>query len=117
MLQLGVMLVTLIQLPVENGNYDYHSVPYVLCRLHSKDVIEMYLCMCSSIKHYDSVKVLSIFQRQNQHVSATKPNTNMGFWVLFHICAVTCDFQQCGMLTNVDSDKPMQPPLKLKNSK
>ena len=26
-------------------------------------------------------------------------------------------FQQCGILTRVDSDQPVQPPLKLKNSK
>ena len=31
--------------------------------------------------------------------------------------AVTCDFQQCGNLTSVDSDEPEQPPLKLRNSK
>ena len=31
--------------------------------------------------------------------------------------AVTCDFQQCGILTSVDSDKPVQPPVKLRNSK
>ena len=29
------------------------------------------------------------------------------------IWAVTCDFQQCGILTNVDSDEPVQPPLSL----
>ena len=34
-----------------------------------------------------------------------------------HIWAVTCDFQQCGILTCVDSDEPLQPPFKLKNSK
>ena len=28
-----------------------------------------------------------------------------------------CDFQQCGILTIVDSDKPVQPPCKLLNSK
>ena len=27
------------------------------------------------------------------------------------------DFQQCGILTSVDSDEPVQPPLKLRNSK
>ena len=27
--------------------------------------------------------------------------------------AVTCDFQQCGILTCVDSDEPVQPPFKL----
>ena len=31
--------------------------------------------------------------------------------------AVTCDFQQCGILTSVDSDEPVQPSLKLRNSK
>ena len=30
---------------------------------------------------------------------------------------MTHDFQQCGILTSVDSDEPVQPPLKLRNSK
>ena len=29
----------------------------------------------------------------------------------------SCDFQQCGILTSVDSDEPVQPPFKLRNSK
>ena len=33
------------------------------------------------------------------------------------IRAVTCDFQQCGILTRVDSDKPLKTPLKLRNTK
>ena len=33
------------------------------------------------------------------------------------IGAVTCDFQQCGILTSVDSDGPVQPAIKLGNSK
>ena len=33
------------------------------------------------------------------------------------IWAVTCDFQQCGILTCVDSDKPVQPSVKVRNSK
>ena len=33
------------------------------------------------------------------------------------IWAMTCDFQQCGILTSVDSDEPMHPPVKLRNSK
>ena len=33
------------------------------------------------------------------------------------ILAVTCDFHQCGILTSVDSDEPVQPPFKLGNSK
>ena len=32
-------------------------------------------------------------------------------------CATTCDFQQCGVLTSVDSDEPVHPPFKLRNSK
>ena len=34
-----------------------------------------------------------------------------------HDLAVTCDFQQCGILTSVDTDEPVQPPVKLRNSK
>ena len=33
------------------------------------------------------------------------------------IRAVTGDFQQCGILTSVDSDEPVQPPFKLRNTK
>ena len=28
-----------------------------------------------------------------------------------------CDFQQCGILTSVDSDEPMHPPVKIRSSK
>ena len=28
---------------------------------------------------------------------------------------MTGDFQQCGILTSVDSDEPVQPPVKLRN--
>ena len=34
-----------------------------------------------------------------------------------HIWAVTCDSQQCGILIIVDSDKPVQPPFKLRSYK
>ena len=30
---------------------------------------------------------------------------------------MVCDFQQCGILTSVDSDEPVQPPCKLRSSK
>ena len=30
---------------------------------------------------------------------------------------MTCDFQQCGIFTCVDSDEPMQPSFKLRNLK
>ena len=32
-------------------------------------------------------------------------------------CASSCDFQQCGILTRVDSYEPVQPPFKLRKSK
>ena len=31
--------------------------------------------------------------------------------------AVTCDLQQCGILTSVDSDEPVQPHFRLRNTK
>ena len=34
-----------------------------------------------------------------------------------NIWAVSCGFQQCGILTCVVSDEPLQPPFKLRNSK
>ena len=33
---------------------------------------------------------------------------------ILYIWATTCDFQQCGILTSVDSDEPVQPPSKLR---
>ena len=33
------------------------------------------------------------------------------------MAAVTCDFQQCDILTSVDSDEPVQPLFKLRNAK
>ena len=33
------------------------------------------------------------------------------------IRAATCDFQECGIFTSVDSDEAWQPPFKLRNSK
>ena len=34
-----------------------------------------------------------------------------------NILAAACAFQQCGILTSADSDEPVQPPFKLRNSK
>ena len=33
------------------------------------------------------------------------------------ITNATIEFHQCGMLTSVDADKPLQPPFKRRNSK
>ena len=37
--------------------------------------------------------------------------------VVKSISATTCDFQQCGILTSVDSEEPVQPSVNLRNSK
>ena len=42
---------------------------------------------------------------------------NLQGLLAIYIWAVTCDFQQCGILTSVDLDEPVQPPFNLKNSK
>ena len=34
----------------------------------------------------------------------------------YYLLAMTCDFQQCGVLASVDSEEPVQPPFKLRNS-
>ena len=39
------------------------------------------------------------------------------YYILYIIWAATCNFQQCGILTWIDSDDPVQPPVKLRNSK
>ena len=37
--------------------------------------------------------------------------------VLLNYWAATCDIHQCGILASVDSDEPVQPPIRLRNSK
>ena len=37
--------------------------------------------------------------------------------VVLNALSTTCDFQQCGILTSVDSDEPLQSPFKLRSSK
>ena len=46
-------------------------------------------------------------------VHSLLPNDNF----FNNIWAATCDFQQCGILTCVNSDEPVQPPFTLRNSK
>ena len=48
--------------------------------------------------------------------------TMVAFWIVQqpvqeYNWAMTCDFQQCAILTSVDSDEPEQPPVKLRSSK
>ena len=41
----------------------------------------------------------------------------LGMRATAKLSSMTCDFQRCGILTSVDSDEPVQPPFKLRNSK
>ena len=54
------------------------------------------------VAHRDRMK------KKRDRQSKTERQTERGKYKL----AVTCDFQQCGILTSVDSDKPVQPPFK-----
>ena len=49
--------------------------------------------------------------------AATSDSSSAVVIYALSIGAVTHDFQQCGILTSVDSDQPVQPPFKLRNSK
>ena len=57
-------------------------------------------------------------QRETEKVTKTSMVLNAA---LQDMCkqtwAATCDFQQRGILTSVDSEEPVQPPFKLRNSK
>ena len=57
-------------------------------------------------------KLICICILQNSHFHTKE-------FTFYKICiwAVTCYSQQCGILTSVDSDEPVQPPVKLRNSK
>ena len=58
---------------------------------------------------------------QNRHCwdcrCAGFSGTSLLAYVIIKFWAMTCDFQQCDILTNVESGKPVQPPLKRRNSK
>ena len=56
--------------------------------------------------------VFFLFQSQTGKEIMTKLNERKE-----NKCLATCDFQQCSILTSVDSDEPVQPPFTLRNSK
>ena len=70
-----------------------------------KKITELTCCSSSSLKKYKSTcQVLTNWLRHKSVKFST-------------ISAVACDFQQCGILTSVDSDELLQPLIKLRNSK
>ena len=54
----------------------------------------------------------------NHHTKTKRENNDLSDddSIVFKWSA-TCDFQQCGILTSVDPDKPLQPPFNLRNAK
>ena len=52
----------------------------------------------------------TFYQNVQEWADIIYKNINLQKW------AATCDFQQCGILTSVDSDEPIQPACKLRNS-
>ena len=57
------------------------------------------------LKYYDE------FIKDFQFSQMKQIMTRISLGVCNCIWAVTCDFQQCGILTSVDSDEPVQPPF------
>ena len=53
----------------------------------------------------------------NKENKENKSNGMNELVILFYKWAVACDFQQCGILTSIDSYEHVQPPIKLRNSK
>ena len=70
--------------------------------------------------YYPSIVFLSIYtiepvyDKKNKDKCAEK---NIQITHIVIMLAATCDFQQCGILTSVDSTEPVQPLFKLINSK
>ena len=53
---------------------------------------------------------------QGDHKNARNRQESIIKTHLKHKWSATCDFQQCDLLTSVDSDEHVQPPFKLRNS-
>ena len=74
---------------------------------------EFCVCLCFVMHYFVSILVLQSSWRGRES------------WLLCYYCltdvlfvwAVTRDFQQCGILTSVDSDQPVQSPFKLRDLK
>ena len=72
-------------------------------------------------RHHDLIKVTcreigNVYRDKAQFKRSVMTETLERF-IYGNNYTVTCDYQQCGILTCADSDKPVQPPLKLRNSK
>ena len=81
--------------------------------------LRLYLCQIVSLvwKHVgvpDLNVHLFCLQQPFWHLKWEKKHYLTLIQLVMDIWAMACDFQQRGILTNVDSDKPVQPQVKLK---
>ena len=71
------------------------------------------------LAHLDQKDLLVPLERREKRESKVLVvnQENQAIWLVGLQWATTWDFQQCGILTCVDSDEPVQPSFKLRNSK
>ena len=67
------------------------------------------LCLCFIVRW---LKTRKDTKNYTTKISPSTKNKHFLYACYFDIWATTCDFQQCGILTSVDSIKPVQPPFK-----
>ena len=78
------------------------------------------MCLAQGHNTVTPVRLKPLAPRSRVKHSTTEPLCSLSFrssQFSLHNMSVTCDFQQCGVLTSLDSDQPERPPFKLRNSK
>ena len=80
-----------------------HSVPCSNLPARSTECFELHIFK-------SNIKAEDVFRCQKKNTQVSLPSFSHN-WTMTH------DFQQCGILTCVDSDEPVQPPFKLRSSK
>ena len=91
----------------------------ILTILYSKILCILTNALCEAMMSFinciSDIKVLPLpHLTGDQHLQ--DPELSM-FFNLHAILAAMCDFQQCGILTSVDSYESVQPPFQLRNFK
>ena len=79
--------------------------PFILCRISTNQENDLMKCQRSQFPRIPTLLSCSSLVHAHWYMCS------------FNNWAVTCDFQQCGIFTSVDSDEAVQPPFKLRNSK
>ena len=84
--------------------------------------MSLHLSKCHIVGNRMSLRLISatFVSKFDQHKALSTAVTNVpasGAVRSFNKFSVERDFQQCGILTCVDSDQPVQPPVKLRYSK